>query len=909
MFKQLSQLSKNLTDELAKGLADELNEGQEQFDKNSDLPVDVQAKLRKFDKYEQKYPLLLNAYKAEKAKIEKLAALQKILCENTPISSLEDFDSLTSFFQNTNLKIDMLNDEVKRLTTEKNEQSVELEALRGQLNDKDNQSDVDVSVEDTHKERIELEDRLKTLHGETDQLRKEVETKNAELAKASAKTEALKKASEESATLRAELKDAKEKIGESKHALQEKEEAYRTATAEIKEINTLLDQKTAEYEKVRSEQKLKQNGDNCNAQGGQSANSKTKNRKRKGKNKNSLPVDVQQNATAISDVKPTGENDLSSEIEQLKEIQHKLNALQQDYDALLNRHQKSKEEIQVLKDAESELEKLRIEKEDTVRQLQEAKDELKFKSEELDSNKEILKSVGNELVTAKDQMKDLQSGDNAKVNELKSELESIRVRHSDSIKLYETRQNELKQKITTLETEKSKVAEEANKLKSALEKSSNEYQKLSSNLKKTEETIARLRKENGSITDELREMPALKKSENALKMSVTQKEKTIVYLEQQIKDYSAKEEQTNKLLRESTAESGRLSAKVDQLTRINEGMKNEVRKSEESMEKFIKNNGTLGEKLEVLNEKYATLKDLKSVSHEQVGTIGRQCDELNIKLKEANKRIGFLEDELNESALVVQEKTKELVGMRRTLAEGHSDVGARLQKVENILTSALDEKERLESEFALQATMFQRTIQDLKKSNENLTLQIQELRLKEKNYEYEVNQLKSSNAKVQKASNEDSGKTRELESALLEVRNSLSNSEKKLRSLEIANESFKELNGDLTRKLDRVSKNYKQMSSQLAAAKELKTSRPSSRSNSVFSISDQHSNGVSRRASYTEESGKETQADLNDKIAYIKNVLLGFLEHKEQREMLLPVVSTLLHLDSNDEKRLLISIR
>lgn len=94
MFKQLSQLGKNLTDELAKGLTDELNEGQ--FDNNSDLPVEVQAKLRKFDKYEQKYPLLLNAYKLEKAKGEKVATLQKVLSENTPISSLEDLDSLTS---------------------------------------------------------------------------------------------------------------------------------------------------------------------------------------------------------------------------------------------------------------------------------------------------------------------------------------------------------------------------------------------------------------------------------------------------------------------------------------------------------------------------------------------------------------------------------------------------------------------------------------------------------------------------------------------------------------------------------------------------------------------------------------------------------------------------------------------
>lgn len=109
MFKQLSQIGKNLTDELAKGLADDVNGAsseQQTEDDKSGLPKDIQTKLRKFEKYEQKYPLLLSAYKNEKLKSEKFEAIEKILAENTPISNIDDaVDTLPAFFQDLNNKM------------------------------------------------------------------------------------------------------------------------------------------------------------------------------------------------------------------------------------------------------------------------------------------------------------------------------------------------------------------------------------------------------------------------------------------------------------------------------------------------------------------------------------------------------------------------------------------------------------------------------------------------------------------------------------------------------------------------------------------------------------------------------------------------------------------------------------
>lgn len=112
-------------DELAKGLADDMSptpSEQQIEDDKSGLPKEIQAKLRKFEKYEQKYPLLLSAYKNEKLKSEKLEAVEKILAENTPISNIDDaVDTLPAFFQDLNNKNNLLNDEIKRLTKQNSE--------------------------------------------------------------------------------------------------------------------------------------------------------------------------------------------------------------------------------------------------------------------------------------------------------------------------------------------------------------------------------------------------------------------------------------------------------------------------------------------------------------------------------------------------------------------------------------------------------------------------------------------------------------------------------------------------------------------------------------------------------------------------------------------------------------------
>ena len=68
------------------------------------LPAPIKSKLKKFAKYEEKYPILLDAYKIEKKKNEIIKIFEKVLQENTPVSSLSEGKLLVEYLNGLNEK-------------------------------------------------------------------------------------------------------------------------------------------------------------------------------------------------------------------------------------------------------------------------------------------------------------------------------------------------------------------------------------------------------------------------------------------------------------------------------------------------------------------------------------------------------------------------------------------------------------------------------------------------------------------------------------------------------------------------------------------------------------------------------------------------------------------------------------
>ncbi|TPX22093.1 hypothetical protein DIZ76_013957 [Coccidioides immitis] len=94
----------------------------------ADLPTDVRVKLRRLDKLESKYQELLKAYRIAHARVLSIEPFEAALRENTPLTSISEPRALTEYLNQLTLKGDMVVDELKRVTAERDDFKKKLES-------------------------------------------------------------------------------------------------------------------------------------------------------------------------------------------------------------------------------------------------------------------------------------------------------------------------------------------------------------------------------------------------------------------------------------------------------------------------------------------------------------------------------------------------------------------------------------------------------------------------------------------------------------------------------------------------------------------------------------------------------------------------------------------------------------
>ncbi len=97
-----------------------------------DLPTDVRVKLRKLDRMESKYADLLKAYRTAHARIQSIDSFEASLRENTPLTSINDSGALVEYLNQINLKSDMVVDELKRVTADRDDYKKKFQASEEQ---------------------------------------------------------------------------------------------------------------------------------------------------------------------------------------------------------------------------------------------------------------------------------------------------------------------------------------------------------------------------------------------------------------------------------------------------------------------------------------------------------------------------------------------------------------------------------------------------------------------------------------------------------------------------------------------------------------------------------------------------------------------------------------------------------
>ncbi|KAL8804761.1 MAG: hypothetical protein Q9182_002353 [Xanthomendoza sp. 2 TL-2023] len=84
-----------------------------------ELPTDVRVKLRKMEKLESRYNELLRSYRVAHARVQTIDTFEASLRENTPLTSINDPRALVEYLNQLNLKGDLVVDELKRVSHER----------------------------------------------------------------------------------------------------------------------------------------------------------------------------------------------------------------------------------------------------------------------------------------------------------------------------------------------------------------------------------------------------------------------------------------------------------------------------------------------------------------------------------------------------------------------------------------------------------------------------------------------------------------------------------------------------------------------------------------------------------------------------------------------------------------------
>ena len=84
-----------------------------------ELPPDVKAKLRKLERLEPKWQEFLRSYKIAHARVQEIERFEAALQENTPLTSIQDLGAFTEYLNQLRLKSDMVLEELKRVSGER----------------------------------------------------------------------------------------------------------------------------------------------------------------------------------------------------------------------------------------------------------------------------------------------------------------------------------------------------------------------------------------------------------------------------------------------------------------------------------------------------------------------------------------------------------------------------------------------------------------------------------------------------------------------------------------------------------------------------------------------------------------------------------------------------------------------
>lgn len=915
--------------------------------KLSSLPPEIRSRLNKFFKYEKKYPQLYEAYKIEKKKSALIRAFENMLKEQTPCSSIGELNAVRDYLVGLNNQGRMLNTELSKITKDKKAADEKISALTQKVKDlqkaltsrnTDEANEIRKLKEENeflaeqNSKQSELASQLKTLSSDKQILEEKLkeheglESKIDELEKLKEDTQQLHTQLDESMKEREELAtklDLAEKeldsVKKSKEATKAHSEEQNSKISELqkqlessKKLNNLFKEKV---ESLSSEKMSNSSISTSPSTPSQSKNSRKKKNKKQNQNQDNSnkTVEEPQNSKTTETLVPEAPLTTNSPEVELIEVKH-------------------------------ELDKANIKYEEEVSKNTELSKSIQAKSTEIEELKDMLRNVGDSLVESQKENKashDLEKTLNETKTELEAklnELEMLRLQNSNALTDYEKTKVSLLRKAddymkrnNQLESSLKKKIEESESLQKKLDDLTTNGKNLESLLSKTKASEKALQDQVKNLEDEKNnlqsELDTIKKSiatDSAnkselqnMKIQLARKERVLVEAENKIKFLQEEKTKINDFMIELKVQNKEFKNQEvsfqqtkDNLTKLNERLKAEANDNTLKINKLSLENTKLAKKFEELQDQYNEVKHIKSSSNDQVESFKKRVEELSMRNKEYENRIDVLQEELTQSRNMLQERTREMTTMRKLVMDNEETQNLDRKELKSKFDRLLEEKEKSDNEALLTIRNKQREIEELKRKQTDLSCHLEELEAANKTLTAKLNDLanskQSSNSEKANANGEADSKSsqevNEYNSKMIDLlRESLNKTEARLHEVEDMNLRLRTANQDSSDKLIRLNKKYKLLSLQYRRRMS-ESSAHSSRNNSFVGSNDVADASLMNPSLSSEK--QDENEDLKEKSIYIKNVLMGFLEHKEQRQMLLPVIKMLLYMSDDDTKKL-----
>ncbi|KAL6936112.1 hypothetical protein ACO0OL_002306 [Hanseniaspora opuntiae] len=438
-----------------------------------------------------------------------------------------------------------------------------------------------------------------------------------------------------------------------------------------------------------------------------------------------------------------------------------------------------------------------------------------------------------------------------------------------------------------------------NSLEKDLESTRSDYFKVKDDLKVKIDEINNMKEMLKDVGNQLVEMKDKEKQKSSVKMVEETKYKSLMNSNKQLQttnstltqqkvkleqELETKSKELSALLLEHkqlNMKTNRLNNKVEELSNEKQASQKTIKDLNKKLEDTIKENGKLEERALIMKEKYQQNENVKTTSQDIVDSLTNQCNEMNVKLKEVMNLKSTLEDE-------VTQKNDRLYAQKRDI-QNLSDQVLSLKKINNDLQSTLTKLEgskknteslaNEESSKELQDAIDKKII-EINSLNDTLKSKDTEIAsLQERLTVLEDSSLREKQASLSQERKIFTNLNHEqiLDQTIRNLKEELAQKNKSFRNIEATLANLRKINKDLNFKIDKMNSILHQQ--------RISPSPTASRKSSEVNVA--------------------PESDVDPKLSYIKNVLIGFIEHKDQRQQLLPVISMLLNFTADDQKVLM----